>query len=244
MTRFPFGLTIAAAAAFVVLTGLGLWQVQRLAWKQDLLARIEALRAAPAAPAGAVLALAARGQDVAYRRVAADCRAPAGTPRDAWRYALRDGRVGWRLVSACALAGGPYDGVVLDRGLATAFSGAMAPGAARFPPPGQVVGVLRAPGGRPLLGPAETTPAAGARVFRVLDAAAARAVGADNGLARPAPYVLAVESERPAPAGILPAALPQDIPNNHFVYALTWFALAAILAWFYGAMLVRRLKSP
>jgi surfeit locus 1 family protein len=71
-----------------------------------------------------------------------------------------------------------------------------------------------------------------------------RAVGADNGLARPAPYILAVESERPAPAGILPAALPRDIPNNHLVYALTWFALAAILAWFYGAMLVRRLRSP
>ena len=33
----------------------------------------------------------------------------------------------------------------------------------------------------------------------------------------------------------------KDIPNNHFVYALTWFALAGILAWFYGALLLRRL---
>jgi surfeit locus 1 family protein len=51
-----------------------------------------------------------------------------------------------------------------------------------------------------------------------------------------------VESERAAPQGVVPAALPQDIPNNHFVYALTWFALAGILAWFYGALLLRRLR--
>ena len=64
-----------------------------------------------------------------------------------------------------------------------------------------------------------------------------------SGLAHPAPYLLAVEAETPAPPGITPAALPQDIPNNHFVYALTWFALAGILAWFYVALVWRRLTG-
>ena len=41
---FPWLLTVLAAAAFVVLVSLGVWQMQRLAWKQDLLARIEAAR--------------------------------------------------------------------------------------------------------------------------------------------------------------------------------------------------------
>ena len=241
MRRFPVGLTIAAAVVFAILVGLGVWQLQRLAWKQDLLARVAALRVAPARPAAEVLALAAQGRDVAYQRVAAECQVPGSPPRDAYRYALRDGRVAWRLVSACRLAGAPYDGVLLDRGLVARLTGAMAPVAGVFAPPGAVVGVLRAAGGKPLLGPAETVGVSGARVFRVLDRSAVASLAADNGVERPAPYILAVESERPAPQGLVPAALPQDIPNNHFVYALTWFALAGILAWFYGALLLRRL---
>ena len=241
MKRFPVGLTVTAGLAFAILAGLGVWQLQRLAWKQDLLAKVAALRLAPATPVAGILALAAQGRDVDYRRVAADCRASDRPPRDAYRYALRDGRVGWRLISACHLTGAPYDGVLLDRGLVERLTGAMAPVAAAYPPPVAVVGVLRAPGGKPLLGPAETAGTPGARVFRVLDRSAVAALAADNGVARPAPYILAVESERPAPPGVVPAPLPQDIPNNHFVYALTWFALAGILAWFYGALLLRRL---
>ncbi len=243
MRRFPVGLTLAVSLVFAGLVGLGTWQLYRLAWKTNLLSRIDALRAAPARPIGDVLARAARGEDVEYARVAADCRATHAPLRAAWRYALRNGRVGWRLMSACPLAAGPYDGAVLDRGLASAFNGAMAPGAAAAAPPGMVIGVLRAPGGRPLLGPAETERAGGLRVYRVFDRAALRAVAAENGLTHPAPYLVAVESERPAPDGLVPAALPQDIPNNHFVYALTWYALAAILVWFYGAMLFRRLRG-
>ena len=245
MRRFPVGLTLVAGLAFAVLVGLGVWQLQRLAWKQDLLARVAALRVARARPIAEVLALGAQGRDVAYRRVAADCQPSPYPARDAYRYALRDGGVGWRLISACRLAGAAsgtrYDGVLLDRGLVTRLAGAMAPVAGAYPAPASVVGVLRAPGGKPLLGPAETVGAPGARVFRVLDRSALVSLATDNGVQRPAPYILAVESERPAPQGIVPAPLPQDIPNNHFVYALTWFALAGILAWFYGALLLRRL---
>ena len=241
MRRFPWGLTLVAGLAFAILVGLGVWQLRRLAWKQDLLTRVAALRVAPARPITVILARAARGGDVDYRRVVVDCTPPPQTPRDAYRYALRDGRVGWRLISVCRLAGAPYDGVLLDRGLVTRLTGAMAPVAAAYPPAASVVGVLRAPGGRPLLGPAETVGTPGARVFRVLDRSAVASLAADNAVERPAPYILAVESERPAPQGIVPAPLPQDIPNNHFVYALTWFALAGILAWFYGALLLRRL---
>jgi surfeit locus 1 family protein len=239
--RVPVGLTLAAGLGFAILVGLGVWQLHRLAWKRDLLARVAALRAAPAQPIGEILALAAKGRDVAYRRVAADCQATRGPPHDAYRYGLRDGSVAWRLISACPLAGGRYDGVLLDRGVVTRLIGTMAPVPAPVEPPARVVGILRAPGGAPLLGPAETAGSAGARVFRVLDRRAVVSLAADNGIRRPAPYFVAVESELPAPPGIVPAALPQDIPNNHFVYALTWFALAGILAWFYGALIFRRL---
>jgi surfeit locus 1 family protein len=239
--RFPVGLTLAAGLAFALLIGLGAWQLWRLGEKQHLLAKVAALKVAPARPIAEALALAAHGEDVEYHRVAVDCEPTSRPRREAYRYALRDGRVGWRLLEVCGLAGAPYDGLVLDRGMVASLAGAMTPVAAPYPAPRAIVGVLRAPGGKPLLGPAETAAVPGARVFRVLDRTALAAIAADSGLRRPAPYILAAESESPAPQGVVPAALPQDIPNNHFVYALTWFALAGILAWFYGALLLRRL---
>ena len=59
--RFPVGLTIAAAIAFLILVGLGTWQWQRMHWKEQLLARIAATQALPAQPLSQVLARAAVG---------------------------------------------------------------------------------------------------------------------------------------------------------------------------------------
>ena len=47
-------MTLAMMAGVVVLLGLGIWQVQRLAWKTDLIARVEARVTAPATPAPGV----------------------------------------------------------------------------------------------------------------------------------------------------------------------------------------------
>ncbi|MDQ2860053.1 MAG: SURF1 family protein [Pseudomonadota bacterium] len=240
---FPFGLTIAAAIALSILLGLGVWQLHRLKWKQGLLAKIAALQGAPALPLGPVLARVAAGETGQFIRVSALCAPPARPSPMIFRYALHDGQVGWRAVTMCALAGAPYDGILLDRGLVTRFTGAMAPGRARFPAPLAVTGVLRGVGAASPLDPAMPQSQNGVTVLRVVDTGALAAVARQSGLAHPAPYILAVEAETPPPAGIAPAALPQDIPNNHFVYALTWFALAGILAWFYVAMVWRRLAG-
>ncbi|RME61655.1 MAG: SURF1 family protein, partial [Alphaproteobacteria bacterium] len=58
---------LAAALAFAVLVGLGTWQLQRLAWKRALIARIEAGLAAPPVPLPAQLDDPAAWE---YRRVA------------------------------------------------------------------------------------------------------------------------------------------------------------------------------
>jgi surfeit locus 1 family protein len=240
MKRFPVGLTLAATVGLAVLLGLGAWQLWwRLPWKQDLLARIAALQHAPARPIGDVLARAARGEDVGFVRVAASC-APAGPAGPAiYRYALRDGRVGWRLLGFCALPGSNFGGIVLDRGLVDRFSGQMAPAATSFPPAVEVTGVLRATGGRTFLDPAPSRQADGSTVLQAVDGSALALVAG-----RPAaPYYLAVESERPAPTGLTPAPLPQDIPNNHLAYALTWFALAGILVWMWAGFVMRRMRG-
>ncbi len=243
MKRFPLGLTLASILAFAVLFGLGAWQLQRLAWKQALLARIAALQNAPARPIALVLEELARGKDVAYTRVSVDC-APSPHPEPmVFRYAVREGEVGWRAMSVCRLSGGAYDGILLDRGLASRLAGAMAPAAVAFAPPRAVTGVLRGVGARPLVDTAAPDQQGPVTVLRLIDRDTLEAVATKFGVSRPAPLLLAVEREKPPAEGLTPAALPQDIPNNHFVYAATWFALAGILAWFYVALLWRRLGS-
>jgi len=223
--------------------GLGVWQLYRLKWKEGLLAEIAALQGAPAEAAASVLARAAKGESVEFTRVSADCAPPMAPSPMVFRYAMHDGQIGWRVMTMCHLTDAPFDGVLLDRGLATRFAGAMAPGAARFPEPAAVSGILRGVGGASLFDPARPERQDGVTVLRVLDIGALAAVAGQSGVSHPAPYFLAVEAERPAPAGVAPAALPGDIPNNHFVYALTWFALAGILAWFYVAMVWGRLTG-
>ena len=239
MKRFPVGLTLAAAFALAVLLGLGVWQVKRLAWKKDLLIRVAALQHAPARPLGDVLASAARGEDVGFVRVTATC-APTGPGGPAiYRYALRDGRVGWRLMGYCALPGAPFGGVVLDRGLVDQFTGRMAPAAASFPPAVEVTGVLRQPGSRSFLDAAPSRQPDGSTVLQAVDPAALALIAGHPA----APYYLAVESERPAPGGLTAAPLPQDIPNNHFAYALTWFALAGVLVWMWAGFVIGRMRG-
>ena len=67
-TGFPIGLTIAVAIAFAILIALGSWQLQRLAWKQNVLTQIEALQAAPAQPLAPVLDRVAKGNDADFMR--------------------------------------------------------------------------------------------------------------------------------------------------------------------------------
>ncbi len=235
MRRFPIGLTITAAAALAVLVGLGVWQLQRLAWKERLLAETAALRRAPAQPIAPVLRRAAAGADVAFIRVAVSCQPQAAPAPAAYRYAVRGGTIAWRLLTACRLPPGPFDCVILDRGLVASDAGGMAPQPAAFPAPGQVVGVLRELGARPLLGGEDMDRPGAPPAFRVVDRRALARLATAAGLARPAPLLLAVESEAPPLAGVDPAALPESIPNNHLGYALTWFGLALALVWIWAA---------
>jgi len=242
--RFPIGLAVCACLGFAVLIGLGVWQLERLEWKRGVLAKIAALRNAPPRPLETVLPASARSGTPEFSRVSVTCRTPIRASPPIYRYALRDDQVAWRLMSFCPAPIGPYDGILLDRGVVQRFAGLMAPSAQRFPDPSRVVGILRAPGPRPWIDRASPEHRDGMIVARLIDGDVLAVLARDSGAARPAPYLVAAESEDPAPAGVTPAALPQDIPNNHLGYAMTWFGLAAALAWVAGGAVRRRLASP
>ena len=218
---FPVGLTVATVVAFAVLCGLGAWQVQRLHWKQGVLARIEALKTAPALPLVQVLTAEAKPEDLAWTRVSVDC-GDVGGPALPLAYGVRDGDVVWRAQAACAVLAGPYSLILIDRGVVPALTGQVAPPPRAFDPPRHVVGVL--------------TP------IKQLGGDRAEVLQRFPGR-KPAPLVLMAEQETPAPTGLTPAPLPAEISNRHLEYALTWFGLAVTLLFIYAAMLWRRTRS-
>lgn len=243
--RFPVGLTISTAVALLILLALGTWQLQRLAWKTELLDRIEKSRTAPAVPIGPVLAQASRGETVDWTRVRVTCGALPGPVRvDGVRYSLRDGEIVWRATSACVLAGMSYDVITVDRGFVETSKGRMQPPALGLPPIKTVTGVL-APASMLSKQSSFTAAPAGAKPGAEQDISLYEGLLKrywDVGLTN-APFILMAEQETSAPPGVTPSAVPPDIANRHLEYALTWYGLAAALIGVYVALVRRKLKS-
>jgi surfeit locus 1 family protein len=231
---FPLGMTLVTLVALAVLVGLGVWQVQRLHWKEGLLVRIHALQAAPPRPLEPVLRDTAHGGDVEFTRVSANCADIETTPF-VRLWAVPDARSGYRIITACRLSGAPYGSILVDRGFIALDDVAKMPQGVRLRR--SIVGVLRK-GDRPNAFTPPNQPAQNLWYSRDVPAMA-RALG----VSAPAPAFLMLEAPAPPNGGPEPSALPGEIPNNHLQYAITWFGLAAALAGVYLASLWRRLKG-
>ncbi|WP_280817467.1 SURF1 family protein [Variovorax sp. TBS-050B] len=223
---------VCAALAFAGFVALGNWQVERRAWKLDLIARVEQRVHAPAAaPPGRSQWPAVNAAADEYRHVRI-----AGT-------FLHDKET---LVQASTRLGAGFwvltplrtaDGVVLvNRGFVPPEARARS-ARATGEPAGEttVTGLLRL-----------TEPKGG--FLRRNDPAADRwfsrdvqAIAAARGLADVAPYFIDAEAAAAPAAANAPPAWPAGgltviaFPNSHLVYALTWYGLAlmvAAAAWF------------
>lgn len=237
MKKLPIGLTVATVIAFAILVALGVWQMQRLAWKKDVLARIEAAQTAPATPLLDVLKAGATGEDVGYRKVVAVCPGLSTAPY-VELHALMDGKMGSRLISACRLEDAPYGSILVDRGFVQDIISARPPEDDSDTRPIGVRGVLRLPDG-PVPMAAKDDPAH-RRYFTRAVGPMAEKLGAAN----PAPWFLMAEtSSNPEWLALRPTPLPVNVSNRHLEYALTWFGLAVVLLGVYAAMLRGRFKD-
>jgi surfeit locus 1 family protein len=227
--------SLAAAAAFAVLVSLGIWQLERKAWKEGLIATMEQRLSAPpvALPTADAWPQLAAAKDE-FLRVALtaeflnDLEATVYTNGST----MREGssRPGYWIFTPARLSDGAL--IMVNRGFVP--DGKQNP-ATR--PEGEVtgslnmVGVLRWPEAPGLFTPA-SDPARNIWFARDSDA-----IAAAKGI-RAAPFY--VELESPDPPGALPRTgrLHAVLPNNHLGYALTWLGLAAVLAGVYGTWLV------
>jgi surfeit locus 1 family protein len=224
------GLIAAAAASLVgiaLLTSLGLWQLKRLAWKEALIAQVEARsHAAPvdAPPPSAWSQL--KPEDYEYRHVRISgvydyahqelIFRGLETPRGPY------GGVGYFVATPLWLASG--ESVIVNRGFVPDTMKAEADKGPR----GEVTvtGLMRASERRNLFTPADG-PAKG--VFYTQDV---EALAHAMGLAAHAPFVIEADAgPDPLPEG---GETRLSFPNNHLSYAFTWFGLAIALAGVFG----------
>ena len=229
LRRLPWGLTAAVVPTLALLIGLGVWQVNRLAWKERLIASAEAAAAQPPAHLAQVLAL----PDPEFRKVVVTCPGLETAPFVELQ-TIQDSQPGVRLVSACA----PRDRTdvfLVDRGFVPGDISAR-PTVMASPLPVVLIAEVRhgpAPNGM-------TPPPSDGRFFARDSAAMAQALG----VAAVDPRTLyALTSSNPGWTALRPSAPPAAFSNNHLGYALTWFGLAIVLVAFYGAMVRRRMRA-
>nr|WP_245004091.1 SURF1 family protein [Bradyrhizobium liaoningense] len=215
-------LTVLSLTAFALLIALGVWQIERRAWKLALIDRVEQRVHAPVQPAPAPAAwptITAANDE--YRHVSVTGRF------------LHDRET---LVQAVTEEGGGYwvltplqrgDGtlVLVNRGFVpTERRDATTRQAGN--PEGQVeiTGLLRItePKGGFLR---NNVPQHNRWYSRDVDA-----IAAARGLHEVAPFFVDADAGSQSASGPIGGLTVIRFPNNHLIYALTWFALAFMLA--------------
>jgi surfeit locus 1 family protein len=209
------GLALLAFSGFVA---LGLWQVQRLGWKEALIARVDRqLKAAPV-PAPTADVTPTREADE-YKRVTVQGRYDYGHEATVRASTALGG--GYWVLTPLQRADGSW--VIINRGFVPQEMRAQIP---RGEESAGVVGLLRLsePGGSLLQ---SNMPAQGRWYSRDV-AAIAKA----QGLAGPVAqfFIDAQVTPQTANAWPRPGLTVVQFRNDHLFYALTWFALAAIMA--------------
>jgi surfeit locus 1 family protein len=227
--RFPVVLTILAVALLGVLLALGVWQVQRMQWKEGLMDGAEAAAGLPPLP----LAEALKVDSPEFRRVILTCRGLGAAPYVELQ-SIENSDAGVRLVSACRPEG-MEETLLVDRGFVPADISARPTENADDTMPVVITGVLR----RAPAPSALTPPPAQGRFYGRDAEAMARALKVEGPIS---PFtVFATTSTNPDWAALKPSAPPAAFTNNHLGYALTWFGLAAALIAFYVVLLRRRM---
>jgi surfeit locus 1 family protein len=220
--------SIVVLAGLAVLLTLGTWQLERKAWKEALIATLdERLAAAPAdVPERTVWDRLDRNE-MEFRRIRFSAKFLHG--QEALVYtsgsALRSDVSGpgyWVFTPALRQDGSL---VVVNRGFVP--EGRQDPAsraAGQIPGVSEIIGALRWPEPRGLFAPADD-PAR--NLWFVRDHLA---MAAAKNWGPVAPFF--VDQEAPAPPGGLPKVgkIAPNLRNDHLQYALTWYALAVVLA--------------
>ncbi len=232
--------TVFAIVGVAILIGLGIWQLDRKTWKENLIATVtERFARAPVdlPPRASWPRLKPEGNE--YARVTFPAEFLDGeealvyTAGSPFRPDVKG--PGYWVFAPAQLAGGSI--VVINRGFVPADR--KDPTArAEATPHGiiDLVGVMRWPEQRGLFTPADDP---NNNVWYLRDP---KAIAAVKKWVTVAPFY--IDQEQPVPSDGLPLAgkLDVQLPDNHLQYAITWFGLALALAGVYVVWLAGRFR--
>lgn len=213
-------LFVAMLVVTAATTALGAWQVQRLIWKRELIARVDArVHAEPISPPPASANVTAAEDEYKHVRV-------AGTylnNKESFVQAVTSHGPGFWVITPLVTADGSY--ILINRGFVPADRRDPAKRAE-----GQVEGQTEVTG---LLRMSEP----GGGFLRENDAANDRwysrdvtAIAAARGVSPTAAYFIDAEASPSLPQAPVGGLTVIKFPNNHASYIFTWFALAIMSA--------------
>lgn len=223
-----------AGGAFLILLGLGTWQVERLSWKEGLIAQ---RHAAVTAPPIALPHTLAEAQGLEYRHVKAtghflnDRELYLGATDD-------DGHAGYHVIAPLALTDGGI--LLVDRGFVPEAKRAPQTRAAgELEGEVTVTGLLRLGVTRkPYWFLPDNSPERNYWFYVDIPAMAA----ADH-LEGVLPFYMDADAT-PNPGGLPVGGQTRlELPNNHLQYAITWYGLAVALVAVYIVFIRRRLAE-
>ena len=232
--------TVFAIVGVAILIGLGIWQLDRKTWKENLIETVTTrIARAPESlpPRASWPRLLPEGNE--YTRVTFPAEFLDGqealvyTAGSPFRPDVKG--PGYWVFAPAQLAGGSI--VLINRGfvpLERKDPAARADGNAHGII--EIVGVMRWPEARGLFTPADDP---NSNVWYLRDP---KAIAAAKKWASAAPFY--IDQESPVAAGGVPLAgkLAVRLPDNHLQYAITWFGLALALAGVYVVWLAGRLR--
>ncbi|SCW31607.1 surfeit locus 1 family protein [Rhizobium mongolense subsp. loessense] len=222
--RLPVFTGIAVLIALAVLVSLGTWQMERLHWKEGLIADIAQRRASAPVSLADIERMLASGDDIEYRPVTTTGRYVNNKERHffaTWR-----GQTGYYIYTPLELAGGHY--LFVNRGFV--------PFENKEPEmrmQGQLTGEQTVTGlarnklpGKPSWLVPDNDVAKNIFYWKDLDVMAA-----STGLNKASVLPFFVDADSaPNPKGLpIGGVTDVDLPNNHLQYAFTWYGLAAVL---------------
>ncbi|MBB5703407.1 surfeit locus 1 family protein [Ochrobactrum daejeonense] len=237
--RFPWGVVVASGVALAILLALGTWQVERLQWKEALIASTEQRIHEPPLPLSEMEKIYESGGTVEYRPVTV-----SGTfmhQGERHFLATHNGAAGYYVYTPLMLEDGRF--ALVNRGFvpyekkdpATRTDG-------QIDGPVTVTGLARDPlSGKPSFLVPDNDIAK--NIFYWKDwTAMAESADLPN-LDEVVPFF--VDANDKANPGGLPigGVTIIDFPNNHLQYAVTWYGLALALAGVVGTWLWRYRKQ-
>lgn len=210
---------IATAVGLAILVSLGTWQLQRLQWKEALLAKLAANAAAAPVTLSDVTALAATGGDPELVRV--HLRVTYLHDQAKLMMATFEGGPGWTIITPAVTADG--EAVLVDRGRVPVDA------KDKFDRPSgenDITGVIRTHNRR---GPFEPDNDPAKDLWYTWDIPALVAATTFPAEAKPYPYVVQLLGAEGQPLLPRPEEPRANLANNHLGYAITWFGLALTL---------------